>query len=190
MENILAVLVQILAIYLAADFVGGFFHWAEDTLGRDSTPFWGPVFVKPNMVHHERPGEMARIPWLINNIPIALGTVSILTVVWLLGALNWQWLLFGAIGGFNQQAHRFAHMPTMRLPKFVRFLQKIGLLQDARHHWGHHTFPHITRYCVLTPWLNPILDKLRFWRLAERILVPMFGAPRRPDLANFSWYRG
>lgn len=47
------ILFQIMMIYLLADLIGGAFHWAEDTLGDVDTPIWGPIFVRPNTVHHE-----------------------------------------------------------------------------------------------------------------------------------------
>ena len=34
----------------------------------------------------------------------------------------------------------------------------------------HHVKPHIVCYCVLTNWLNPILDATRFWRGLEFII--------------------
>ena len=29
----------------------------------------------------------------------------------------------------------------------------------------HHRPPHLTGFCILTDWLNPVLDVLGFWRL-------------------------
>ena len=40
-----------------------------------------------------------------------------------------------------------------------------------------------------TPFVNPVLDRLGFWRGLERVLVPLFGAPRREDLVKYRWYR-
>lgn len=189
MLSVAMVTAQVVGLYLLADLVGGIFHWAEDTLGDVDTPFWGPIFVRPNVTHHEEPSRMMKQHWLPNNVPIAIGTLLILSVVWILDAMTWQWLVFGAFGGMNQQVHRFAHAPRLRLSESVKFLQRIKVLQDARHHWGHHRSPHTTRYCVMTPWVNPVLDRIGFWRAAERVFVPVFGAPRRPDLADKLWYR-
>jgi hypothetical protein len=180
---------QILTLYLAADLLGGIFHWAEDTLGHPDDPFWGKVFVQPNEIHHEQPNAMIQIPWLKNNVPILIATLSVVALAVLLDAVTWQLLAFAGFAGWNQQVHRFSHAPRQRLPGVVKWLQKVGVLQNARHHWKHHTAPHLTHYCVLTPWLNPVLDRLGFWRGMERVLVPLFGAPRREDLKGYSWYR-
>jgi len=180
---------QIIGLYLLADFVAGFFHWAEDTLGADDTPLWGPVFAAPNSIHHAEPSAMNRIPWLKNNAILFGVAAGVVLVAWAFDALSWQLAVFALFGGFTQQAHRFAHAPRVRLPAMVKALQRAGILQDARHHWAHHRAPHLIHYCVLTPWVNPVLDRLRFWRLMERVFVPIFGAPRRPDLRDRPWYR-
>lgn len=187
--DIIQILFQIMMIYLLADLIGGVFHWAEDTLGDVDTPIWGPIFVRPNTVHHEKPADMMKIHWVLNNAPNVLVSLAILLIIWRFGLLSWQWVLFGIFGGINQQVHRFAHAPRQKLPTIVTILQKLHLIQDARHHWEHHKKPHTTRYCVLTPWMNPVLDRFGFWRAVERLLVPVFGAPRREDLADRPWYR-
>jgi ubiquitin-conjugating enzyme E2 variant len=180
--------VQIVLLYLLADFIGGVFHWAEDTLGSVDAPVWGPVFVRPNLVHHDDPGVMIAIPWYINNIANVVGVLALLAVFWALGALTWQVCVLAFFTGWNQQVHRFSHCPTARRPAIVRWLQRMGVIQRPREHWKHHTEPHLSDYCVLTPWVNPLLDKTRFWRALERALVPVFGGPRRPDLVVKSWY--
>lgn len=182
--SILTVLVQVFLIALAADFLGGLFHWAEDTLGDVTTPIWGPTFALPNTVHHDRPADILKVPWLRGARFVIAAGVAILLVVLLFGALTWQWLLFVGIAALNDQAHRWEHTPPYRLPRFVHWLRHAHVLQSARHHWQHHKPPHTIHYCVLTPWLNPLLDRSHFWRGMERVFVPVFGAPRRPDLAR------
>jgi len=189
MIEFLTVIFQIAVLYLLADLTGGLFHWAEDTLGSADSPIWGRIFVQPNEIHHERPGDMIKIHWLKNNIPILSFTAFVLLVALAFDAVTWQLLVFAVFAGANQQVHRFAHAPRARLPGFIKWAQRKGIMQDARHHWVHHTDPHTSHYCVLTPWLNPVLDRVGFWRGMERLCVPIFGAPRRPDLKDRSWYR-
>lgn len=188
-SEILLTVVKIIGIYLLADFAGGLFHWSEDTLGADDTPVWGPLFAAPNSLHHSQPSAMNRIHWLKNNAPLFALAAAVVLIAWALGKLTWEVWLFAILGGFNQQAHRFAHGVRLRLPRVILFLQRIHFLQDARHHWRHHTPPYTCSYCVLTPWLNPVLDILGFWRLMDRLFVPLIGAPRRPDLKDKPWYR-
>ena len=186
--DVLAISVQAILLYLLVDLIAGFFHWAEDTLGTPTTPIWGALFVKPNVIHHEQPNEMNKIHWFRNSLPIYGICVAVILIAWLRGTLNWQIWFVAFVGLFAQQTHRWSHSPRAALPKIVVYLQRVKVLQDSKHHWKHHRGDHNTHFCVGTPWLNPILDKLAFWRLMERILVPIFGAPRRPDLTSKPWY--
>lgn len=183
LSQTLWIVVQVILLILAADLMGGLFHWAEDSYGTVHTPIWGPVFVAPNIRHHDEPSAMLRIHWLPNNAPLIGVSAIIILLAWAFSVLTWQWVVFAVIGGFNQQAHRFAHSPRQRLPSAVRLFQRIGLLQDARHHWCHHRPPHRTHFCVMTPWLNPVLDRLGFWRGLEWAVFPILGPVRRDDAA-------
>ncbi|MCC1493197.1 fatty acid desaturase family protein [Cognatishimia sp. F0-27] len=180
---------QVVLIYLISDLCSGLFHWAEDTLGADDTPIWGPLFAAPNSKHHSEPTAMLKIHWARNNFLPVAASILLVCAFRLFNALTWQIAVFATIAGFSQQAHRFSHTLRARLPMTVVLLQRIHVLQDARHHWEHHRPPHLTRYCALTPWLNPVLDRIRFWRVLDRVFVPVFGAPRRLDLCDEPWYR-
>ena len=182
-------LVQVVCLYLLADVIGGVLHWAEDTLGRLETPVWGRLFVKPNILHHESPAAMLEARWLRSNgltITIAALVVGLVSVN---HGMSWQLLVLGLFGAMNQQVHRFAHARRSDLPRAVVLLQNLKVFQDARHHWVHHRKPNNRYFCVMSPLMNPLLEKIGFWFLLERLLVPIFGAPRRPDLRRYHWYR-
>jgi ubiquitin-conjugating enzyme E2 variant len=187
--EIAGAMLWIVGLYLSVDLIAGFFHWAEDTLGTSKTPIWGPAFVAPNILHHEAPLEMNKIHWFRNSLPIYAICLAIICIYWAFGILTWKVFFFVFVGLFAQQTHRWSHTPRKILPAYVKFLQRIKILQDARHHYRHHRDDHSTHFCVGTPWLNPICDKIGFWLLLERLLVPIFGAPRRPDLKHKRWYR-
>ena len=180
----------IVSLYLLADFIAGLFHWAEDTLGTTETPIWGKLFVAPNVRHHELPLEMNKIHWFRNSLPIYAICASVLVIAWLNGGPSWQIWYLAFVGLFAQQTHRWSHTPRKALPGPVIFLQRIGILQRGKHHYLHHRDEFNTHFCVGTPWVNPVLDRLKFWLLLERLFVPIFGAPRRPDLKKYGWYRG
>lgn len=180
---------QAIGIYLLIDFVTGFFHWAQDSLGKPTTPFWGAVFVAPNELHHVEPGAMNKIHWFRYSLPIYGIIIVMLLFSWITGHLGWQGWFAAFVGLFSQQAHRWTHTPRKALPPAVIFMQRIKVLQGARHHWKHHINNHITHFCVVTPWVNPVMDRLHVWRFLERLFVPVFGAPRRPDLQSKTWYR-
>jgi ubiquitin-conjugating enzyme E2 variant len=54
---------------------------------------------------------------------------------------------------------------------WVRALQRIGLMQSRGHHGVHHRAPYAIRFCPMTNYLNPVLDRMQFWRTVERALV-------------------
>ena len=176
------IIAQVGLMIALADLFTGTFQWAEDTLGHKKVPFWGKVFVEPNELHHSKPASINDRHWLRSNAEtfIMAGTISLIVIA--LGGFSWQFAVFAVAGGMSQQAHRWAHAPSGRVPRIVRLLQRAKVLQSAQHHWMHHRAPAGSHYCVLTPWLNKPLDRLRYWRMLEAVFVPIFGAPRVPEL--------
>jgi len=184
------IILQAVGIIFLVDLVAGAVHWAEDTFGTESTPIFGLWLIKPNILHHTPEGANAFLKnhWIYSSWDLFTAAPMILFTSWAVGILNWQIWLFVLVGAMSQQIHRFSHTPRSKLPIFVLFLQKMYVIQDGRHHWVHHKLEKNEYYCVITPFLNPILDRLNFWRSLERLLVPIVGAPRRTDLHDKPWY--
>lgn len=176
-------LIQVILLIALADLLGGLFHWAEDTLGDEHTLVWGWI-VRGNVEHHKHPAAMIRKAWFANNAPAFGGAAVIPLIAALIGRLTWQVVLVATMVAITQQVHRWVHMPRHSLPQPILWMQRCGVLQDARHHWRHHRVPSRSHYCALTPWMNPLLDGLGVWRGLERIAVPLFGAPRHPELSR------
>lgn len=187
MEIVIEVVLAIAAL-LAVDFVSGFVHWAEDTFGTEETPVVGRWIVAPNVLHHLDGGAFLKRGWFASNWDLGLAGLLIAGVAWWLGRLDAAVVVFAVGGAFANQIHKWNHAAS-RAPLVVRGLWATGVLQRPAHHAGHHGGGKNTHYCVVTPFVNPVLDRLRFWRGLERVLVPVFGAPRREDLAGVSWNR-
>ena len=172
---------ELLAAVLAADLATGVFHWIEDRYGSERWP--RPLYeaiVEPNMLHHECPQAFTRGGYWERN------KLQVLPCVVLAGiALAFAWspavLLFLLLLSHANEIHCWAHTKRDRLPRPVRWLQAVGLLQSQRHHGRHHQAPFDDRFCILTDWLNPILDTVRFWRLLEA-LCPFPVAARDSDM--------
>lgn len=167
----------------AADFASGLVHWAEDTFGTESTPIVGRWIVAPNVLHHRDPAAFVGRSWLASNWDLAAASAILLGI-----ASAWGWfgpglVIFALAGANANQLHKWAHAPA-QAPWLVRALWRIGILQTPRQHMRHHVREKNEAYCVVTPFLNPVLDRARFWRALERCTVPIFGAPRREDLAR------
>lgn len=48
----------------------------------------------------------------------------------------------------------------------------------------HHKAPFDCKYCVMSDWLNPVLDGMRFWLSLEFLLRIMFGIKVKPEASE------
>ena len=164
------------------DLVTGIVHWIGDTYFSEDTPIIGPGFVKPFRQHHIYPRDICT-----HNIVTTLGNSCIFAVPTMLVCL--YLLLTGPVSGgtafavlivtvlaiatvATNQFHKWAH--EKERSKVVRWLQKSRLVLEPAHHEVHHTTPHDSHYCITNGWLNPLLNKISFFRRLEGFLS-LFG---------------
>jgi ubiquitin-conjugating enzyme E2 variant len=67
----------------------------------------------------------------------------------------------------------------------VRWLQEAHLILPRHHHRTHHVAPHETYFCITTGWLNLPLERIRFWKSIERLVLTLFHLHPRTD--DFLW---
>lgn len=79
----------------------------------------------------------------------------------------------------NDVAHKYSHMIDTERPMWATSLQDIGIIQSAEEHHKHHTIPHTTHYCPITPYVNSFLEKHDFWRKLEYIVEKNLGVKAR-----------
>jgi ubiquitin-conjugating enzyme E2 variant len=72
------------------------------------------------------------------------------------------------------EIHAWAHSKG-KVASWIDALQSIGLLQSPKHHAQHHIDPFESKYCVMTDLLNPLLDRIKFWRRLEWIVERTLG---------------
>ena len=163
---------------LAGDFVSGLVHWLADTYGTERTPLVGPNFIKWFRLHHVDQQDICRhgfvatngntcifaaplvalcLPFVWDEDVSAARAFSVLSVTLMAGATV-------ATNQFHKWAHAAAPPPTARL------LQRARLILDPRHHQRHHAEPFDANYCIANGWLNPLLDRVGFFRRLERAL--------------------
>jgi hypothetical protein len=159
--------------FLAADFISGFGHWLEDTYSLPTWPYLGPAIAVPNIRHHKYPRQMGIDFWHRNGLQIvvALHAVAVLAIT---NYLTWPVGLTLAIAACSNEFHAIAHGVTGN--RLTDFLQEMGFIQSEEHHKYHHVKPFKTRFCVITNYLNPILDRIRFWSVLEW-MVSLLGIP-------------
>jgi hypothetical protein len=163
---------------VGGDFVSGVVHWAADTYASEDTPIVGPSLVKPFRMHHIYPRDICT-----HNLVATVGNVCILAVPLLALSLYSMWLmpesgwlaftvvciaLMTAATVATNQFHKWAHQENPSA--FARWLQRTRLVLEPSHHKRHHTEPFNMHYCITNGWLNPLLNKIKFFRRVEAIL--------------------
>lgn len=164
------ILFSLIAIILVADFISGIGHWFEDVYGNPNWPLIGKYVVLPNIQHHLTPRSFLKQSYLYRNSTSFVVVIFIGVVFWILGLLSWQVGLLIAYLSQVNEVHAISHRKKSENATFIRFLQKIGLIQGLRHHGWHHAAPYDTNYCIMTEYLNPLLNKLKFWEQIESAL--------------------
>ena len=168
---------QLLAGWLIADLLSGVVHWLEDRVLCVGLPVLGRHVVAPNRLHHLDPAAFLRQSVWSRNSTTWLTTLAI-AAAWLWTAgFSFIWLAALVGGLVVTEVHVRAHRPTGS--EMWATLQEIGVLQSRRQHWQHHRGAMDRRYCVLTGWLNPILDVLRVWERLEAALTTIGLQPNR-----------
>lgn len=178
-------LIEILAVVFAADFVSGLVHWWEDAYARTDRGLFRQVAVD-NLRHHARPREfLARSYWESSWDLWLLGAGAV-AVAAAFDALSWHIVLFAVLVANANQMHKWAHRTREENGVLIGTLQRLHILQSARHHGQHHQGKRNTHYCVITNFLNPMLEELRLWSRLERLIERASGVRRRDDEAELA----
>jgi len=163
---------------VGGDFISGLVHWAADTYGSEDMPVIGPSLVKPFRLHHIYPRDICT-----HGLVETTGNVCILAVPALSVSLYLMWLmpdsvflafsvvsfaLMAVATVATNQFHKWAHQEAPSA--FARWLQRKRLVLEPQHHKRHHTQPFDVNYCITNGWLNPLLNRLKFFRRLEAAL--------------------
>ncbi len=164
--------------FVWSDFVTGILHWVADTYGSENTPVLGPSVVKPFRLHHLYPRDICThnlVTTLGNSCIIAVPALSCsLYLIWLWPDSLWLapavvCLSILAVGTvLTNLFHKWAHQESPSA--IVRWLQRARVVLDPTHHEQHHTEPFNRHYCITNGWLNPLLNRIGFFRKIEAAL--------------------
>jgi hypothetical protein len=160
------------------DLVSGLVHWTADTYFSDETPIIGPSLVKPFRLHHLYPRDICT-----HDLVTTVGNVCIIAVPVLAVSISLLWFyedsswlafiilciaLMSLATVLTNQFHKWAHQESPS--RLVRLLQRSRLVLGPAHHQLHHTKPFNMHYCITNGWLNPLLNKIQFFRNLEATL--------------------
>ncbi|MCA0427353.1 MAG: fatty acid desaturase family protein [Bacteroidetes bacterium] len=163
-----------LATLLSADFISGLVHWWEDTYGNPRWPILGKYIVEPNLLHHTKPREFLKgTYWTRNNTALICAAVLV-GVPAIFGWFNWFYTACILVASQSNEIHRKAHQSDAENGPLIAFLQKLGLMQSRRHHGWHHAAPYDCHFCIITNYLNPVLERIHFFPVLEWIIEKFF----------------
>jgi ubiquitin-conjugating enzyme E2 variant len=174
---------------LITDLGSGLVHWLWDTWGSQDWPVVGKTFIRPFREHHVDPKAITRHDFLETNGASSFAMLPLLAAAWWLAGGHGEWSLFGSVmlgtasllTLLTNQFHKWAH--ASRVPRTVALLQRLGIVLTPDGHDLHHHAPFVGHYCITHGWLNPVLDKIRFFRALEHVVTRLTGAePRKEDL--------
>jgi len=180
------IILQIIFGFLLADFITAIFHWFEDTyLDYDcKLPFFSDI-AKHNEMHHYFPRSIIAYSIYENidtTIPFAIILVVIIYVFFRKQLFMYPFFFgsFILFSVFSNVFHKFSHMRDCELPIVVKYLQRIGIICSHKEHSIHHSKNNNQKYCVMSGYLNYILDNLGFWRGLEWLVKKITGkSPKR-----------
>jgi ubiquitin-conjugating enzyme E2 variant len=164
--------------FLTADVASGFVHWFSDTYLGEGTKVVGPMLIAPFREHHRDPLAIARHCWLERNGNNCLASLPILVVAsfggWDLsqcwGALASGFFFASALTlCLANQIHAWAH--AVDPPRFVRWLQRNGLLLSPERHRTHHESFERRGFAIVCGWSNRWLDQGRLLSCAGWLLA-------------------
>lgn len=171
----IALILKGIAVIFIADFISGLVHWWEDTYGDPKWPILGKYIVEPNLLHHSKPRAFLQGNYWSRNNTALITAVILIGVPAIFGWFSWFYSAYILLAAQANEIHRKAHQTDAENGPVIMFFQKIGLMQSRKHHGLHHAAPYDCNFCIITNYLNPILEALRFFPILEWILKHLFG---------------
>jgi hypothetical protein len=160
---------------LLSDLLSGATHWMCDRYGSETMPVLGPSFIKPFRDHHTDPMGICGHSFVETNGNASIVTLPLIGLGLFLNpsdSLFAVTLILGTTTGLflTNQFHSWAH--AERPPSFALVLQRYRIVLGREHHRRHHSGDFDTNYCITTGWMNPLLEKLKFFKRVESIIKP------------------
>lgn len=167
--------IYLVSALLLAELLSGIFHWWEDRYGNPDWPIIGKYIIQPNITHHENPTLFCKNSYWNRNYTTIVPSL-IISLICYYFSLYFLSICFLFVSQSNE-IHAWSHI---RCNKFIRFLQRYGIVQSPRQHSIHHKKPYDKYYCVLTNYLNPVLNYVKFWDRLE-YCINLFGIRPRKE---------
>jgi len=164
------IIVQIFCLWLIADFITGLVHWWQDMYGNPTWLIIGRYVIAPNLRHHHDPRAMIKVSyWKRMNTSILAG-VLICILCFVSRILSWQIAVFFLCATQGNEIHAIGHRTNKENGRAIIFLQKLGIIQRRKTHGWHHKAPYDTNFFVMTEYLNPLFNYIKFFEKLEWLI--------------------
>lgn len=192
----------VLGAMTLADLVSGLAHWGLDTWGTPATPVFGN-FIRSFREHHVDQTAMCKHDFVETNADTTLPLLPAVFLEFVLlrfvsnksgngydqynlhagnVGLHVFALTFFLLVAITNEIHKWSHQ--VKQAPAVRYMMSHGILLSPIAHRKHHKDPFDCSYCITTGWLNPLLDRIHFWRYLEALVTSATGEiPRANDQA-------
>jgi len=187
-----SLVVALVGGWIAADFVSGLVHWFADTWGSSSWPLVGNTLIRSFREHHVDALAITRHDFVETNGASCLVCLPVLVFATWLATTELNAATTFVVAGLvsfcfwilmTNQAHKWAHRGRTR--GLVAWLQKARVLLRVEAHAVHHRAPFEHSYCITSGVMNPVLDRIGFFRRCEAVITWATGAePREEDKRN------
>jgi ubiquitin-conjugating enzyme E2 variant len=167
-------LLKLFICILIADFITGIVHWFEDAYGNPNWKYLGKIMVVPNLEHHIKPTEFLKNSFWYRIRESFFTSLILLFIFWCFSWINFYTTFTILYMSLANQFHAITHRTNEQNGWVIELIQKTGLIQNRKMHLEHHINPYNINYCVMTGYLNPILNYFKFWERLEK-LVLFFG---------------
>lgn len=171
----LPIIISVILGWLFADFASGLVHWLGDNYFARDTKIIGEVLILPFRHHHVEPTSICSHNFLLMNANnFAISSVGLLLVASSISSFGLDCELYSfsisaaIFSSLTNQFHAWAH--ALEPPFLAKVLFKMRIIQSPANHTKHHRLPHNSDYCITTGALNPLLDKIRFFRFLEKVI--------------------
>jgi hypothetical protein len=104
-----------------------------------------------------------------------------LIIGYAMGILNWMGWLLAFIGMNANSVHKWSHRTRAENGRVISTVQRLGIIQSPSQHAMHHRRTKDSNYCVLTNFVNPVLEFIHFWRGLELAIYAVLRIRKRVD---------